>query len=171
MALSGCSKGKPIESASLATNESSYSYVIYENGKIESKNKNDYEQIQSQKDFIDLACITAEFIGSRGRVSGNKNRGKITTKLDSMINLLDFVNNPLPLGLENIEISHKDKNIKLIEAKEKLSKVKEIPLLKYQITFHSFSESGDLETTSNERVIVQNGKVACYKDMLETRKN
>ena len=159
--LLGCSKGKPVESASLTTIAGNYSYVEYENGKIENKNKNDYKEIQSQIDFIYLACDTAKFLNERVKLS--------STKLTSFstINLLDFVNKPLSLGLANIEILSRGKLIKLSQAKEKLSKIREIPALKFQSTINSYFDSGDLEFTSKQGVLIQDGRVTCNKSSLQ----
>jgi hypothetical protein len=160
--LSGCSKGKPVESASLTTSADSYSYVIYENGAIESNKKNDYEKIQSQADFINLACATAEFVGSRINNEKASTKKSLTsiTRTSAAINLLNFVNKPLTLGSDNIVISYKYKNINLSEAHERLNKVREIPYLKYQSTFHA-SESKGFESALNQNVSIQNGMVTC----------
>jgi len=164
--LSGCSKSRPVESASLTTIAGNYSYVEYENGKIENKNKNDYEEIQSQIDFINLACDTARFFSERAHLSPST---KLTSS--STINLLDFVNKPLSLALANIEILSRGKLIKLSQAKEKLSKIREIPALKFQSTINSYFDSGDLWFTSNQGVLIQDGRVNCVTSSLRKGKN
>ena len=169
--LSGCSKGKPVESASLTTSADSYSYVIYENGKIESKKKNDYEEIQSQEDFIDLTCAVARFISNRTMRQVSQNSRKISS-LTSDVNLLDFINNPLSFSDVKSEIVYKkNKSVKLSEAKQKLSKLNEILFLRYQRMRHNVSESGEFERTQNDTVVIQNGKVACGKTLSEMKKN
>jgi len=170
--LLGCSKGKPVESANLTTDTDSYSYVKYENGSVESKKKNDYEEIQSQEDFIEISCMVAKYISQTVKESASQNDIKASSFSD--VNLLGFINSPWHAGDANPILTYKiNKSVRLSEAKEKLSKLNEIPFLKYQKMRHEGSESIGSEETTNKTVIIRNGNVICaiQSEMKDYRKN
>jgi hypothetical protein len=57
--------------------------------------------------------------------------------------------------------------LKLSQAKEKLSKIREIPALKFHSTINNYLDSGDLGSILNQGVSIQDGRVNCLTSYLQ----
>jgi hypothetical protein len=116
--------------------------------------------------------MVANYLSHSVKKSASQNDKKVSSFSD--VNLFGFINSPWYAGDANPIFTYKiNKSVRLSEAKEKLSKLKEISFLRYQKMLHVGSESIGSEQTTNKTVMIRNGNVTCTieSEMKDSRRN